>query len=213
MIDWKPQVGGEGAFPFLVVDNWYDDKSEKGVWSELNFLSHNDRSEQKRADKDKNVARDLKTKVPLGKSYRWYLNVIYTTEGKTYSSIIRHMENFRTPEFHKIIKHIMPQCRSFLSSNQDTSMVSYYENNDYYKAHHDSAQWTSLCWFFREPKQFTGGGLTFTEPNYKINLKHNRMVMFPSYMMHEVEPVKFDKQPKDMGYGRYTITHFFYNVF
>jgi Rps23 Pro-64 3,4-dihydroxylase Tpa1-like proline 4-hydroxylase len=70
-----------------------------------------------------------------------------------------------------------------------------------------------LCWFFREPKQFTGGGLTFTEPNYKINLKHNRMVMFPSYMMHEVEPVKFDKQPKDMGYGRYTITHFFYNVF
>ena len=43
-------------------------------------------------------------------------------------------------------------------------------------------------------------------------LKHNRMFMFPCYSLHEVSAVKFKKLPKEMGFGRYTITHFWYSA-
>ena len=146
----------------------------------------------------------------MGKSYRWYIDRLYTEEGKTYSPIIQNISLFQTPKFHEIIEHIKPQCRSFYSSDFTTSIISYYENNDYYKPHPDKFQWTSLIWFYREPKKFTGGNLKFTEPNYEINVKHNRMLMFPCYYLHEVIPIK-TKKFKEMGNGRYTITHFFYS--
>jgi hypothetical protein len=44
----------------------------------------------------------------------------------------------RTPEFHNIIKKCMPYGRSFLSSNRDSTLISYYEEDDHYEPHHDT---------------------------------------------------------------------------
>ena len=46
----------------------------------------------------------------------------------------------------------------------------------------------------------------------EIKLKNNRMVMFPCCYLHSVSPIKFHTKPKKIGYGKYTITHFFYSV-
>jgi len=208
MKDWIAQIGGDQPFPFLVIDNWYDKETEKSIWSELDFLSTKNKQEQLRAE-NTIVARN-EDGTSKSKAYRWYLESIYTEEGRTYSTIMQKTDLFRTPEFHEIIQHITPQCRSFLGSNFDTTIISYYENNDYYKAHYDKFQWTSLIWFYREPKKFKGGNLKFTEPNYEIKVKHNRLLMFPCYYLHEVLPIK-TKKFEQMGNGRYTITHFFYS--
>ena len=208
MKDWIAQIGGDQPFPFLVIDNWYDKETEKSIWSELDFLSTKNKQEQLRAE-NTIVARN-EDGTSKSKAYRWYLESIYTEEGRTYSTIIQKTDLFRTPEFHEIIQHITPQCRSFLGSDFDTTIISYYENNDYYKAHYDKFQWTSLIWFYREPKKFKGGNLKFTEPNYEIKVKHNRLLMFPCYYLHEVLPIK-TKKFEQMGNGRYTITHFFYS--
>jgi len=208
MRDWIAQIGGDQPFPFLVIDNWYDKETEKSIWSELDFLSTKNKQEQLRAE-NTIVARN-EDGTSKSKSYRWYLESIYTEEGITYSTIMQKTDLFRTPEFHEIIQHITPQCRSFLGSDFDTTIISYYENNDYYKAHYDKFQWTSLIWFYREPKKFKGGNLKFTEPNYEIKVKHNRLLMFPCYYLHEVLPIK-TKKFEQMGNGRYTITHFFYS--
>jgi len=209
MKDWIAQIGGDQPFPFLVIDNWYDKETEKSIWSELNFLSSRNKQEQLRAE-DTIVARD-KDGTAKGKSYRWYLDRLYTEEGENYSAVTQNINLFRTPKFHEIITNITPQCRSFYSSDSDTSIISYYENNDYYTPHYDKFQWTALIWFYREPKKFTGGNLNFTEPNYEIKIKHNRLLMFPCYYLHEVLPIK-TKDYKEMGNGRYTITHFFYSA-
>jgi|TARA_E500000318_G_scaffold924_1_gene1224 Rps23 Pro-64 3,4-dihydroxylase Tpa1-like proline 4-hydroxylase len=208
MKDWIAQIGGDQPFPFLVIDNWYDKETEKSIWSELDFLSTKNKQEQLRAE-NTIVARN-EDGTSKSKAYRWYLESIYTEEGRTYSTIMQKTDLFRTPEFHEIIQHITPQCRSFLGSDFDTTIISYYENNDYYKAHYDKFQWTSLIWFYREPKKFKGGNLKFTEPNYEIKVKHNRLLMFPCYYLHEVLPIK-TKKFEQMGNGRYTITHFFYS--
>jgi predicted 2-oxoglutarate/Fe(II)-dependent dioxygenase YbiX len=64
-----------------------------------------------------------------------------------------------------------------------------------------------LIWFYKEPKKFEGGELLFTEKEIKIDLKHNRMILFPSHFLHEVKPIKM-KEEFDKGYGRYSITKF-----
>ena len=37
------------------------------------------------------------------------------------------------------------------------------------------------------------------------------MSLLPICVLHSVSQVKFHTQPKEIGYGRYTITHFYYS--
>ena len=87
-------------------------------------------------------------------------------------------------------------------------MVSYYEDGDYYKPHIDSMMFTCLIWVFREPKQFKGGEFVLPQAGVTIPMRNNRMILFPSYYTHAVNPVKFDGE-KNQGLGRHTITHFY----
>jgi hypothetical protein len=120
------------------------------------------------------------------------------------------MYKVRTPEFHKLMEEIMPYGRSFSTTNSDSTLISYYEENDHYDSHHDTFQWTQCTWFVREPRLFTGGDFDFPESGFEVKLKHNRTVFFPCCFLHRVSPVKFHTQPKEIGFGRYTITHFYY---
>jgi len=115
----------------------------------------------------------------------------------------------RTKQFWDLVKQCMPYGRSYLSSNVDSSMVSYYEQDDHYKPHHDTSLWTACTWFVREPRLFDGGDFDFPESGCQIKLKHNRSIYFPSCYLHHVSPINFHTKPEEIGYGRFTITHFY----
>ena len=195
------------TFPFLVIDNWYTPNEEKAVWKELDFFSVTPKDQIKRAE-NTIVARDPDG-ISLSKAYRYYIEDYY--KNRQVSPIINCTYKQKTFEFHNIIKECMPYARNFSSSNGDSTLISYYEENDYYDAHHDVFQWTCLIWMVREPRLFDGGDFKLTEPDIEVKLKNNRMVMFPCCYLHSVSPVKFHTQPKEIGYGRYTITHFYYS--
>jgi len=207
--NWKVQVVNDNPiFPFVVVDNWYTPNEEKTVWKELDFLSTTPKDQIDRAE-NTIVARD-----PDGTSksnaYRFYIGDFYKQQ--SVSPILNCMYKQRTPEFHKILEdNCMPYARSFLSSNGDNTLISYYEENDHYRPHHDTFAWTCLIWMVREPRLFNGGDFKLNEPDIEVKLKNNRMVMFPCCYLHSVSPVKFHTQPKEIGYGRYTLTHFYYS--
>mgnify|MGYP000580600370 FL=1 len=207
---WDVKVVNDNpTFPFVVVDNWYTPNEEKAVWKELDFLSTTPKDQIDRAE-NTIVARD-----PDGTSksnaYRFYIGDFYKQQ--SVSPILNCMYKQRTPEFHKILEdNCMPYARSFLSSNGDSSLLSYYEENDHYKPHHDTFLWTCLIWMVKEPRLFTGGDFKLNEPDIEVKLKNNRMVMFPCCYLHSVSPVKFHTQPKEIGYGRYTLTHFYYGT-
>jgi Rps23 Pro-64 3,4-dihydroxylase Tpa1-like proline 4-hydroxylase len=206
--NWKVQVVNDNpTFPFVVIDNWYTPNEEKAVWKELDFFSTTPKDQIDRAENTV-VARNSDG-TSKSKAYRFYINDFYKKH--SVSPILNCIYKQKTPEFHKILEdNCMPYARSFLSSNGDSSLLSYYEENDHYKPHHDTFAWTCLIWMVREPRLFNGGDFKLNEPDIEVKLKNNRMVMFPCCYLHSVSPVKFHTQPKEIGYGRYTITHFYY---
>jgi len=195
------------TFPFLVIDNWYTPEEEKAVWKELDFFSITPKEQIKRAE-NTIVARDPDG-ISLSKAYRYYIEDYY--KNRQVSPILNCSYKQKTPEFHNIIKECMPYARNFSSSNGDSTLISYYEENDHYDEHHDVFQWTCLVWMVREPRLFNGGDFKLNEPDIEVKLKNNRAVFFPCCYLHSVSPVKFHTQPKEIGYGRYTITHFYYS--
>ena len=208
--NWKVQVVNDNpTFPFVVIDNWYTPNEEKAVWKELAFLSATPKNHIDRAE-NTIVARheDGRSK---SKAYRFYIGDFYNK--REISPILNCMYKQRTPEFHKILEdNCMPYARTFSTSNDDSSLLSYYEENDHYEPHHDTFAWTCLIWMVREPRLFTGGDFKLNEPDIEVKLKNNRMVMFPCCYLHSVSPVKFHTQPKEIGYGRYTVTHFYFSA-
>ena len=211
MKQWKTQVINDNpTYPFLLVDNWYNKDEEKAVWRELDFLSSIPKDEIDRAETTI-VAKDRVTKKPLSNAYRFYIDNLYNR--RDMSPIFRAMKKQQTPEFHKLLESgCMPYARSFTSTNKDSTLVSYYEDSDHYKPHFDVFEWTCLIWLVREPIRFSGGDFSFPEPDIDIKLKNNRMIIFPSCYLHSVSPLKFKNKPDEFGYGKYTITHFYYTT-
>lgn len=95
--------------------------------------------------------------------------------------------------------------------NQDYTLISYYENSDYYKPHRDGADITALTWFYKKPKKFKGGDLIFTEYDIKIKCKENYTIIFPSNIEHQVTEISIDKEYRNNQYGRFTMTQFLMN--
>jgi len=207
--NWKVQIIKDNpTFPFLVIDDWYTPNEEKAVWKELDFLSATPKDQIDRAE-NTIVARN-EDGSSKSKAYRFYIENFYNK--REVSPILNCTYKQTTPEFHNIISECMPYARTFLSSNNDSTLLSYYEENDHYEPHHDTFAWTCLVWMVREPRLFNGGDFKLNEPEIEVKLKNNRAVFFPCCYLHSVSPVKFHTQPKEIGYGRYTITHFYYAV-
>jgi hypothetical protein len=204
--NWDVKVINDNpTFPFVVIDNWYTPNEEKAIWKELDFISTVPKEEMSRAENG--VVASSKG-VPLSNAYRFYLEGFY--KNKRLSPIFNCRYKQQTKQLHKIVRdNCMPYARSFLTSNFDSSMLSYYEEKDFYKPHHDTVLWTCLIWMVREPRLFDGGDFKMVEPDVEVKLKNNRMILFPSCFLHSVSPIKFHTQPKEIGYGRYCITHFY----
>ena len=210
--DWEVKIINDNpTFPFIVIDNWYNEAEEKAVWKELDFLS----SYNTILRAENTIVARNSDGSPRSKAFRWYHSELFNNtemypEGV--SNIKRFQYKQKTKEFHNFMGQCLPYGRSFLSTNRDSTMLSYYEEDDHYDAHHDTFAWTQCTWFVREPRLFTGGDFDFPESGFEVKLKHNRTVFFPCCFLHRVSPVKFHTQPSNIGFGRYTITHFYYSI-
>jgi len=96
--------------------------------------------------------------------------------------------------------------------NLDYTLVSYYENSDYYKPHTDQATATALTWFYKTPKKFQGGNLHFPEYNIDIEIQNNMCLIFPSKIEHSVDEVSMDDQYLNGNNGRYVMVQFLNQV-
>lgn len=209
MNKWKVNVVNDyPGYPFIVIDNWYTQEELDDIWKELDlYLS----TEKSKIDKAENgpVAR-YEDGTAKSNAFRFYIDSRYPNSREN-SPILNCMYKQTSKEFFDIIDDCKPYMRGFKTSNFDTSMVSYYENNSYYHAHHDTYLWTNLIWVYKEPKQFEGGDLFLDDIDVEIKLKNNRAVFFPSCFLHRVNTVKMKDGNNDFKYGkgRFCITHFY----
>ncbi len=129
---------------------------------------------------------------------------------------------YEFPEFSSVILNyvqmLMPQVLKSLKMEPfpidyiECQMTAHNHGN-YYKVHNDNGspdaqtrELTYVYYFYREPKQFSGGELLIYDVELKngmydkadtyktYNPSNNTIIFFPSYLMHEVLPVTCPSQ-------------------
>jgi Rps23 Pro-64 3,4-dihydroxylase Tpa1-like proline 4-hydroxylase len=100
--------------------------------------------------------------------------------------------------------------RQILSTNVNQTVLHYYEHSDYYLPHRDNSAFTCLIWLYKEPRRFAGGDFRIDALERDIELKNNRLVIFPSCFLHSVTPLSMKPDDLGKGLGRYCLTTFLY---
>ena len=122
------------------------------------------------------------------------------------------MDNMNTQEFRNKIVSYNSLYKILFSCNRRDHLLSYYQNNDFYKAHTDASVFTILNYFYKEPKQFSGGEIilrSFTSTKEaEIEIKNNRIVIIPGCTEHEVKAITSNLTDNYSGNGRYCVAMF-----
>ena len=192
-------------FPAIVIDNFYNKVEEDLIWNELNFLIDGN----KLLRPEDTGSAMIEGNIPKKANSGLFLDKIYVD--RNISNILT-VNRKLVRQWNKIIPSTIDCwwwkaiCSEFYNLiDIDTTLVSYYEQDDHYKTHVDQSILTSLTWFYKEPKGFDGGNLILGST--EIEVKSNRMVIFPGLISHEVTPVKM-KNNSNKGMGRFCISQF-----
>jgi hypothetical protein len=187
--------------PYLLARDFFSAEELGRIWEELTFL--NDPlimlPPEKTSSAQDPDGRLLKNNSGLFLR-DFYVDPLSSPLIRFSQKIFRHY----TVEF----SELYPTNRNILSTRVSNFLLSYYEDSDYYAPHSDHAETTVLFWFFREPKRFQGGDLTFDDTGEVITVENNTMIMFPSWALHSVSEVKMNEEHKNQKLGRYCFTRF-----
>ena len=178
--------------------NFLTEDELKRVWKEVDFLS-----DKLFPPAETGSARDERTEEYLKKNTGVFVDRILDP---TFSAIHNILGKVTSEEFVNEAVAVN-QCYNYLPIiNRFSHLVNYYDKGDYYKPHKDSFVLSGLLYLYKEPKQFEGGELVFTDTGQIITAENNLFVLFPSYLEHRVTPVIMDEA--GTGYGRYSIASF-----
>ncbi len=185
--------------PFVYIDNFFSELETERMLKELDTMRGNFLGPEQTGAAFKN---GVSLKNTMGIFLRDYFNDV-----EAESNIYKTTRAYFDDEFLKTVvgkawflRYISPEYNFY-----DNTQVLYYENKDTYGNHTDTAAVTILCWLHRQPKAFVGGDIVLEE-TVKVEMKHNRVLIFPSITRHEVTPVEM-LEKKD-GYGRYCVSNF-----
>jgi Rps23 Pro-64 3,4-dihydroxylase Tpa1-like proline 4-hydroxylase len=193
----------ETPVPYIIVRNWFNEQELEQVWEELQFLTYGNKL---RGPILTNSAKTVDGQIKKH-NHGLFLDEAYTD--RSLSNILTVTRKLWNPEFLETIEKHHFVFKYLKKSNQDSTLMSYYEDGDYYLPHNDTAILTVLINLYKEPKQFSGGDLQLENSEHIVPLENNRLVMFPSVSMHAVTPITFvEPNEKFSGNGRYTITQF-----
>lgn len=185
-------------FEYIIIDDTYTEDELKLIFLELDFwsLSGNLLPPDLTGSA---ICNDGKLKK---KNKGVFLDEAYAD--RNYSNILklnRKLYSLQLKEpsvINNFIKH----------SNYDTTLVSYYENSEYYTPHEDISILTALTYLFKKPKAFEGGDLIFTEYGIAFEPRFNRTYIILGAVTHEVTEVKMKLEDCKKGLGRYCISNF-----
>lgn len=184
-----------------VVEDFYNEKELGLIWKELDFLTNNGKLLPPHKT---GAARDNKGNLQK-QNKALFLDEYYTN--RNFSNILnvnRKIWNIVNRDFIK--SNLM--FRYLHSCNEDTTLLNYYENGDYYLPHHDASVYTVITYFFKDPKSFTGGNLKLNDWDIEIEIKNNMVVYMPSVYIHEVTPIVMEENKT--GFGRYSMSQFLF---
>lgn len=194
--------------PVMVIDRYYDKTAEEKIMQELLFLNNDPR--KLKDPPESGSAWDPDESAPGGKKYlksnkAHSLDDVYLDRNA--SNILVENRKLFSSEITDELSKAHPIFRYVKYVNQDATLISYYEDEDYYLPHRDDATITAITWFYQSPKSFVGGDLILEE-SLEIECKSNRCVIFPSITLHSVNKIEMDQNKRGINHGRFSITQF-----
>ena len=184
--------------PYVIIDDLYDQEDLYLIYRELDFLFSKLRSPESTGNDD--VSKKNNKGIFLDELYNFReFSDILKVNRKIFSSNIADKLIECNYGF-KFIKY----------STQDVTLISYYDNDEYYNPHRDTCVISAVTWFHKLPKNFTGGDFVFTDYNISIEPKNNRCVLFFSCTLHSVTPVKLINNLIPLP-GRFSMSQFITN--
>ena len=148
------------AFPYLIIDELYNQE-------ELSLLMNDF---EKTKFKDSEDDRTFSAKNEEGKVLKRARATMVYPHNFTDANILKKVFMEKCFLEHP---HWFYQNLKFQNINV---LLSYYENQDYYKRHYDTALITCLTWFHKDPKKFSGGDFKFSdyEGNYILQTARSK---------------------------------------
>lgn len=185
---------------YIEINDLYSQDELNSIMLELHFLNVSGVF----VDPDKSGSAQDKKGKNLKRNKAVHLDAVYAK--KDTSMVLR--ANRKLFSLNYDYSKLSSVFRAIKNSTQDFTMLSYYENADFYKKHFDYSMLTALTYFHYQPKKFTGGELVLTEYGVELEPKHNTTYIFCSMEDHEVKPVVMQKEDCGKGFGRYCMTQF-----
>ena len=199
-------------FPHVIVEDMYTNEELSHIWKELDFLSY---STKLLSPSQTGGATDPDTNKNLKQNLGLLLDDLYIR--REISSILQINRKALDDLVWDSLIETDFSFKNIETCNLDNTLISYYEEGDYYNAHKDMSSYTALTWFYKQPKQFYGGDIYFPEYNHTIEIQNNMTLYFMSSLTHLVEPVvmntkcDIDDYGAMSGNGRYCMTQFLIN--
>ena len=193
---FKLVASAKGHPMIAVADSFYSDEELRSVWAELAFLTH---PRKMHRPEETGTATDA-SNAPLKRNKSIYLDVAYSD--RNVSDLLCINRKIMTPAITEELEALDPLFKYVRLSTLDSTLLSYYEDGDSYRAHADTAAITVLSYFIKDPTKVSGGELYFPEFDLTIVPENNMVVAMPSCYMHEVKTVSHTGVPYDT-FGRY----------
>jgi len=188
-------------FHYITIENLWTKKERKEMFDEM---VHFESKGLFLDPEDTATAKHGVTGESLKKNKAKFFDNIYSE--REYSSVLSHNKKlFDIFEDKEIDKSWYYKNLEF---SEYRTLISYYEDTDYYKSHRDDVLITALSYFFVEPKKFKGGEIIFTDFNLRFEVTNNTTIVFPSHIMHEVSEISLDEKDKGKGLGRFCMNQF-----
>lgn len=193
-------------FPHAIIRNFYDQEELSLIWRELDFLTSPHKLEHTSLHGSNAI--DTLTGLPMSESLGLSLDEIYQGD-RNISDILRLNRKIFQPVIIQAFESLSPLLGHLKMVNEDFTKIKYYENGNYYRRHKDESRFTTVTYFYKEPKAFTGGDLHFDEYDYTIPIENNMLVFFVGCIEHSSLDVKMNGDyPKYSGYGKYVMNQF-----
>ena len=184
-------------FEHLIVDDYYNEEDLAGIWREIETLHPLLLAPEftQPAIQDGEVLKHNKG-LYLDEYYRQREDSYILGAGRKLFSDEVIGAAAQAHMFYSGVKY----------TNFDATLLSYYGESSYYKPHRDSYVFTAVTMLSKQPQGFSGGELVFPDYAHAVPFVNNRLILFPSFFLHAVQPVHMlNDEPMA---GRYSITQF-----
>lgn len=191
------------SIPFILFSDVFDADDQKRIAEEIAFIGLENLQPPERTSSATNEKKEV-----LKQNSGIFLDFCYRQRQLSrYLRLYRKMIDALVRDRQTLVtNHLL--LDSFFETNTDVTLLSYYDDGDYYKSHRDNAVWTMVYWMHEETRLWKGGELLLEQLDFSMEPRNNCAVLFPSFLIHSVNKIRSEK-PLLRGQGRFSFTTFF----